>query len=183
MNRWELYPVLTLQLGTTDNATRSVTVSGTRDATSDTLIVLSFNVALGESDSVTIAVDSLTLEPCTTTIPSTSIGLRIAGICDAGGVKRFISTAGARLRAIITPNPINVNGGVAAVRATVQGDDNPAVTARVVDLLGHSTVLDRPKRIETGLQWEIPPSLPTGHYVFIVQHADTLATTAFEVVR
>ena len=72
MNRWELYPVFPLELGTTDDTTRHVVVSGTRDATSDTLIILSFNLALGESDSVTIAVDSLTLEPCSTCLLYTS---------------------------------------------------------------------------------------------------------------
>jgi hypothetical protein len=179
MNRWELYPVFPLELGTTDDTTRHVVVSGTRDATSDTLIIFSFNVALGESDSVTIVVDSLTLKPCTTTIPSTSIGLRIAGICSAGGVKRFVSTSAARLRAVVAPNPVGASGGV----ATIQGDDVALATARIVDLLGQSFVLDRPANTTSGTRWEIPSSLPTGRYVLLVQRAGTITTTVFEVVR
>ena len=179
MSRWELYPLLPLELGTTDDTTRRVVVSGTRDASSDTLIILSFNVALGESDSVTIVVDSLTLEPCTTTIPSTSIGLRIAGVCNAGGVKRFITTSTSRLRAVIAPNPVGASGGL----ATIQGDDVGLATARIVDLLGQSFVLDRPTNTASGTRWEIPSSLPTGRYVFLVQRAGTITTTVFEVVR
>jgi hypothetical protein len=179
MSRWELYPLLPLELGTTDDTTRRVVVSGARDATSDTLIILSFNVALGESDSVTIVVDSLTLEPCSTTIPSTSIGLRIAGICDAGGVKRFITTSTSRLRAVVAPNPVGASGGL----ATIQGDDVALATARIVDLLGQSFVLDRPTNTASGTRWEIPSSLPTGRYVFLVQRAGTITTTVFEVVR
>jgi hypothetical protein len=179
MSRWELYPLLPLELGTTDDTTRRVVVSGTRDASSDTLIILSFNVALGESDSVTIVVDSLTLEPCTTTIPSTSIGLRIAGVCNAGGVKRFITTSTSRLRAVVAPNPVGASGGL----ATIQGDDVALATARIVDLLGQSFVLDRPTNTASGTRWEIPSSLPTGRYVFLVQRAGTITTTVFEVVR
>ena len=179
MSRWELYPLLPLELGTTDDTTRRVVVSGARDATSDTLIILSFNVALGESDSVTIVVDSLTLEPCSTTIPSTSIGLRIAGICNAGGVKRFISSSTSRLRAVVAPNPVGASGGL----ATIQGDDVGLATARIVDLLGQSFVLDRPTNTASGTRWEIPSSLPTGRYVFLVQRAGTITTTVFEVVR
>jgi len=179
MNRWELYPVFPLELGTTDDTTRHVVVSGTRDATSDTLIILSFNLALGESDSVTIAVDSLTLEPCSTTIPSTSIGLRIAGICNAGGVKRFITTSTSRLRAVVAPNPVGASGGV----ATIQGDDVALATARIVDLLGQSIILDRSESSASEARWEIPSTLPIGRYVFLVQRSGTFTTTVFEVVR
>ena len=128
---------------------------------------------------MTIVVDSLTLEPCTTTIPSTSIGLRIAGICSAGGVKRFVSTSAARLRAVVAPNPVGASGGV----ATIQGDDVALATARIVDLLGQSIILDRSESSASEARWEIPSTLPIGRYVFLVQRSGTFTTTVFEVVR
>ncbi|MEY3387226.1 MAG: hypothetical protein RIR53_2037 [Bacteroidota bacterium] len=178
-DRWILHPVRPLTLGTANDSIRTVSVSGRRKPSSDTLGVFAFRVALGPSDSATIIVDSLVFEPCAVKVPGTALGIKIAGICQAGGVKRFITTARNRLRVAIAPNPV---GGMGST-VSADGVETGTATARIVDLVGQTIDIEKIDGSDGTVQWLIPNWLPTGRYACVVTSGDASSSVIFEVVR
>jgi hypothetical protein len=178
-DRWLFFPARPLTRGVTDDSSRIVSVAGTRAATSDTLGILALRVALGDTDTTDIILDSLQFFTCTPLSSPIKIGVRIAGICQAGGTKRFVTTVRSQARVVVAPNPVSGNG--ATVTAT--GDDLQQVTARVVDLLGQSIELVRVEHIDGAHEWLLPSWLPSGRYVVMVQTPIVTSTANFEVVR
>ncbi len=178
-DRWILHPVRPLTLGTANDSIRTVSVSGRRKPSSDTLGVFAFRVALGPSDSATIIVDSLVFEPCAVKVPGTALGLKIAGICQAGGEKRLITTTRNRPRVAIAPNPV---GGMGST-VTAESIDALSATARIVDLVGQTIEIERIDAEDGTVQWLIPNWLPTGRYACVVTSGDVSSSVIFEVVR
>jgi hypothetical protein len=178
-DRWLFFPARPLTRGVTDDSSRIVSVAGTRAATSDTLGILALRVALGDTDTTDIILDSLQFFTCSPLSSPIKIGVRIAGICQAGGTKRFVTTARSQARVVVAPNPVSGNG--ATVTAT--GDDLQQVTARVVDLLGQSIELVGVEPIDGEHAWLLPSWLPSGRYVVMVQTPTVTSTANFEVVR
>jgi hypothetical protein len=178
-DRWLFFPARPLTRGVTDDSSRIVSVAGTRAATSDTLGILALRVALGNTDTTDIILDSLQFFTCSQLSSPIKIGVRIAGICQAGGTKRFVTTTRSQARVVVAPNPVSGNG--ATVTAT--GDDLQQVTARVVDLLGQSIELVRVEHIDGAHEWLLPSWLPSGRYVVMVQTPIATSTANFEVVR
>jgi hypothetical protein len=178
-DRWILHPVRPLTLGTANDSIRTVSVSGRRKPSSDTLGVFAFRVALGPSDSATIIVDSLVFEPCAVKVPGTALGLKIAGICQAGGEKRLITTTRNRPRVAIAPNPV---GGMGST-VSADGVETGTATARIVDLVGQTIEIERIDAEDGTIQWSIPNWLPTGRYACVVTSGDVSSSVIFEVVR
>jgi hypothetical protein len=112
-------------------------------------------------------------------LPDARTGVRIAGICQAGGTKRLISELQPRLVALVAPNPVAGGGAIAGAIGNDLGDSE----ARVVDLLGQSIMLERVQGTNTSAQWSIPASLPAGSYILVVQNVASVSTVRFEVVR
>jgi hypothetical protein len=136
-------------------------------------------VALGDTDTTEIVLDSLQFFACSQPSAPIKIGVRIAGICQAGGSKRFVTTVRSQPRVVVAPNPVNGNG--ASVAAT--GNDLEQVTARVVDLLGQSVELERIGSTDDTIEWLLPSWLPSGRYIVIVQTPAATSTANFEVMR
>jgi hypothetical protein len=178
-DRWLFFPARPLTRGVTDDSSRIVPVAGTRAATSDTLGILALRVALGDTDTTDIILDSLQFFTCSQLSSPIKIRVRIAGICQAGGTKRFVTTTRSQARVVVAPNP--VSGNSATVTAT--GEDLQQVTARVVDLLGQSIELARVEHIDGEHEWLLPSWLPSGRYVVMVQTPIATSTANFEVVR
>ena len=178
-DRTVLLPIAPLPGGIVDDSDRRINLVGKRAAQSDTLAIISLHVALGNLDSVSINIDSLEFEPCSVILPDVRMGVRIAGICQAGGTKRLISELQPRLVALVAPNPVAGGGAIAGAIGNDLGDSE----ARVVDLLGQSIMLERVQGTNTSAQWSIPASLPAGSYILVVQNVASVSTVRFEVVR
>ncbi len=178
-DRTVLFPVAPLPLGIIDDSSRRIDLFGKRATGSDTLAIVSFRVALGDTDSVTIDIDSVSFEPCSVVLPSLRTDVRIAGICQAGGAKRLIAGVQPRLVALVAPNPVPSAGASAGAI----GDAMNNAEARVVDLLGQTVMLERVQSSDSSVRWSIPASLPAGAYILVVQNAERVSTVRFEVVR
>ncbi|MFN9956314.1 MAG: hypothetical protein ACK55I_24720, partial [bacterium] len=133
-DRTVLLPIAPVPGVIVDDSDRRINLVGKRAAQSDTLAIISLHVALGNLDSVSINIDSLEFEPCSVILPDARTGVRIAGICQAGGTKRLISELQPRLVALVAPNPVAGGGAIAGAIGNNLGDSE----ARVVDLLGQS---------------------------------------------
>lgn len=178
-DRTVLFPVAPLPLGIIDDSSRRIDLFGKRATGSDTLAIVLFRVALGDTDSVTIDIDSVSFEPCSVVLPSLRSDVRIAGICQAGGAKRLIAGVQPRLVAMVAPNPVPGTGASAGAI----GDAMNNAEARVVDLLGQTVMLERVQSSDSSARWSIPASLPAGAYILVVQNAESVSTVRFEVVR
>lgn len=178
-NKTMLLPEVPLPVGGTDNTSRFVRVSGRRKPTSDTLGWIDLRVALGETDTTTISVDSLRFEPCGEQLPSQVLRFRTAGICRLDSVGRYISTRDVVLSAIVAANPVGPEGATGmAVGSAIRG-----ATARIVTMLGQDVSLGEPIRAGDTVEWAIPSWLSPGRYIFLVQSGSHTASTIFEVVR
>ncbi len=178
-DRWLFFPVRPLSRGTTDDSSRSIVVSGRRKITSDTLGIVSLHVALGETDTTGITVDSLLFDPCGGLSQERSIGVRIAGICEAGGAKRLVTSQSSRPRVTVASNPVGTDGAV----AVAEGEGMSEASGRIINVMGQEVPADLFARTSEFAEWTIPSWLPTGRYVFVVQSPTGLTSTIFEVVR
>jgi hypothetical protein len=154
-------------------------VSGRRKITSDTLGIVLLHVALGETDTTGITVDSLLFDPCGGLSQERSIGMRIAGICEAGGSKRFVTSQSSRPRVTVASNPVGTDGAV----AVAEGEGMSEASGRIINVMGQEVPADLIARTSEFAEWTIPSWLPTGRYVFVVQSPTGLTSTIFEVVR
>ncbi len=174
-----LLPLRPLGVGTTDDTLRSVRLSGRRALQSDTLGTFKLAVALGERDSTDIIIDSLVLDPCYPESNSVALPFRTAGICRLDSVGRFITTRQPLLRTSVISNPVGSDGAV----GIATGGDLTRATARIVTLLGEEIMLTTIDNTGRSISWSIPPSLPSGRFLFVVQTGSAVASSTFEVVR
>lgn len=174
-----LFPLPPLDIGTTDDTLRSIKISGERSPPSDTLGTFELAVALGERDSTAITVDSLVFDPCNTTPKPTILPFRTAGICRLDSVGRFLTTRQPPLRTSVISNPVGSDGAV----GYATGVDLSRAKARIVTLLGEEVNLDTIENTGSSASWSIPPSLPSGRYLFVVHTGSAVASSTFEVVR
>lgn len=178
-DRYLFFPVRPLSRGVTDDSLRTIVVSGRRKVSSDTLGIALLHVALGDTDTTGITVDSLVFDPCGDAQSERTIGVRIAGICQAGDSKRFVSTQQARLRVVVASNPVGTDGAI----ATADGEGVLEASGRIVNVMGQELPADFFARSSESVEWTIPSWLPTGRYVFVVQTPSGISSTIFEVVR
>jgi hypothetical protein len=178
VDRSVLLPLPPLELGVRDDSIRTIRLQGSRPPGSDTLAVLFLRAALGVVDSVSIDVDSLTMQPCGEQLPVESIVIRLSDICREG-VTRLVSTRGVRLRASITSNPIGSAGGT----ATAVGTDAGNATASIVSILGTELPMTELQRTTDTVQWHVPAWLPAGRYVLVVRSGSARTAVPFEVIR
>lgn len=178
-DRYLFFPVRPLSRGVTDDSLRTIVVSGRRKITSDTLGIVLLHVALGETDTTGITVDSLLFDPCGGLSQERSIGMRIAGICEAGGSKRFVTSQSSRPRVTVASNPVGTDGAV----AVAEGEGMSEASGRIINVMGQEVPADLIARTSEFAEWTIPSWLPTGRYVFVVQSPTGLTSTIFEVVR
>ena len=174
-----LLPLRPLGVGTTDDTLRSVRLSGRRALQSDTLGTFKLAVALGERDSTDIIIDSLVFDPCYPESKSFALPFRTAGICRLDSVGRFITTRQPLLRASVVSNPVGSDGAV----GFASGVDLSQATARIVNLLGEEIMLTTLDNTGRSARWSIPPSLPSGRYLFVIHTGSAVASSTFEVVR
>jgi hypothetical protein len=178
VDRSVLLPLPPLELGVRDDSIRTIRLQGSRPPGSDTLAVLFLRAALGVVDTVSIDVDSLTMQPCGEQLPVESIVIRLSDICREGGT-RLVSTRGVRLRASITSNPIGSAGGT----ATAVGTDAGNATASIVSILGTELPMTELQRTTDTVQWHVPAWLPAGRYVLVVRSGSARTAVPFEVIR
>ncbi len=174
-----LFPIEPLAIGVTDDTVRSIRLSGRRNLSSDTLGTFELSVALGERDSTGITVDSLVFDPCNSEPKPVVLPFRTAGICRLDSVGRFITTRQPLLRTSVMSNPVGSDGAV----GIASGGDLSRATARIVTLLGEEIVLTTLDSTGRSISWSIPPSLPSGRYLFVVHTGSAVASSTFEVVR
>lgn len=174
-----LLPIRPLAVGVTDDTLRRIRVTGRRNLSSDTLGSFELAVALGERDSTAITVDSLVFDPCNPEPKSVVLPFRTAGICRRDSVERFITTHQPLLRASVVSNPVGSDGAV----GFANGVDLSQATARIVTLLGEEVMLIALDNTGRSARWSIPPSLPSGRYLFVVHTGRAVASSTFEVVR
>jgi hypothetical protein len=178
-DRYLFFPVRPLSRGVTDDSLRTIVVSGRRKVSSDTLGIVLLHVALGDADTTGITVDSLLFDPCGGLTQERSIGVHIAGICEAGGVKRFVTTQSSRLRVVVASNPVGTEGAL----AVAEGEGMSEASGRIINVIGQEVPVEVLARTSESAEWTIPSWLPTGRYVFVVQSPTGLTSTIFEVVR
>lgn len=174
-----LLPLRPLGVGTTGDTLRSVRLSGRRALQTDTLGTFKLAVALGERDSTDIIIDSLVFDPCDSTPKPTALPFRTAGICRLDSVGRFITTRQPLVRASVVSNPVGADGAV----GIASGVDLSQATARIVNLLSEEIMLTTLDNTGRSARWSIPPSLPSGRYLFVVHTGSAVASSTFEVVR
>ena len=174
-----LVPLRPLDKGSIDDSIRSIRVIGSRNPTSDTLGIFDLLVALGETDTTTISVDSLRFDPCGEQLPRQVLRFRTAGICRLDSTGRYISTRDVVLSAIVAANPVGPEGATGMAVGSAMQD----ATARVVTMLGQDVSLGEPIRAGDTVEWAIPSWLSPGRYIFLVQSGSHTASTIFEVVR
>lgn len=174
-----LYPVRPLGRGTTDDSLRSITLTGRRKASSDTLGLFELRVALGDQDSTAIIIDSLVFDPCNTRSARIELPFRTAGICRIDSTERLITFARSRMAIAVASNPVGPDGAI----ASVVGDGVSSATARIVSILGQEIQLGTGESYGDTVDWTIPSWLPAGTYVFIVQSQTSTASALFEVTR
>ncbi len=178
-DRYLFFPVRPLSRGVTDDSLRTIVVSGRRKITSDTLGIVLLHVALGETDTTGITVDSLLFDPCGGLSQERSIGVRIAGVCEAGGSKRFVTSQSSRPLVTVASNPVGTDGAV----AVAEGEGMSEASGRIINVIGQEVPVEVLARTSESAEWAIPSWLPTGRYVFVVQSPTGLTSTIFEVVR
>ncbi|MBU3742399.1 MAG: hypothetical protein FGM24_08960 [Candidatus Kapabacteria bacterium] len=178
VDRSVLLPLPPLAPGVLDDSLRTIRLQGSRASGSDTLAILFLRAALGVVDSVSIDVDSLTLQPCGAQLPPESIVIRLSDICREGGT-RLVSTSGVRLQASIASNPIGSAGGT----ATAVGTDASNATASIISVLGTELSMTELQRTADMVQWHVPSWLPVGRYILVVRSGSARTAVPFEVIR
>jgi hypothetical protein len=178
-NKTMLFPVRPLGRGITDDSMRSIRVTGRRKSSSDTLGFFDLRVALGESDSTSIIVDSLDFDPCVAGSAPTALPFRTAGICRIDSVGRFVTFRRTRLAVSVASNPVGPDGAI----GSAVGDEAMQSSARIVTMLGEEIQLGSGAFDGNSAEWMIPTWIPAGTYMFVVQSPSMVASTLFEVVR
>ncbi len=87
----------------------------------DTLAIAKFRIALGDTDSATVTVDSVIFEGCKQFVLSDSATVLITDICRAGGQRLFDGSAGRAALAML-PNPIFGGTPDIAIRLIEKGN-------------------------------------------------------------
>lgn len=174
-----LLPLFPITVTQTVDADVWATTSQQRTFGGDTLAVLPFVAALGETDSVEFALDNITYTPCTGGPPDVSIPISIAGICRANGIPRFITTRAARL------SIIRVQGGTeqTPLEVTAAGLDITMAEAQLWSILGESIPLRSEARDGRVATWRSASPLPSGSYIVVVRTALDVVHMPVSVVR
>ncbi|MBS1561776.1 MAG: T9SS type A sorting domain-containing protein [Bacteroidetes bacterium] len=174
-----LFPRAPLPIGVVSGSVRTMRVSGLRASSSDTLGVLTFTAALGETDTSVIRVDSVEFTACGERTGPTQTTMVVSNICNADSTKRFVSTRQVRLAVQIAPNPST--GGNATI--SVFSEDRSATTIQLFDLLGVAVATAPAIPAQQHLELCIPSDLPTGTYVVVVRCGEQMTTRMLEVLK
>jgi hypothetical protein len=154
-------------------------VSRRRTNVGDTLVILPFRAALGETDSVVISLNNITYSPCANVQPEVTIPISIAGICRANGIPRFITARASRLTIL------GVKGGTehTPLEVTAGGQDVGMADAQLWSILGETIPLQR--RVSEGhlAQWYYSSPLPSGFYIVVVRANRDIATAPLRILR
>lgn len=171
-----LFPITITQ--TVDVEVQAIT-SAQRTYGGDTLAILPFSAALGETDTVEFVMDTITYTPCTGGSADVSIPISIAGICRANGIPRFITTRAARL------SIIRVRGGTEQTpfEVSAAGSDVDIADAQLWSILGESIPLQRQASEGRSAMWRCASPLSSGRYIVVVRSSRDVVSTPVSIVR
>jgi hypothetical protein len=145
-------------------ATIQAKVSGSRIPLSDTLAILSFQAALGESDTATLSFEDFVFSPCNDTAPILRIPLLIEGICRENGSPRFISTRPTRIALMGNPTLFDGNPII-----TLGGTDSQSATVEAISLHGERYPFVQLASLPQQSQWRFNGLMPSGLYIVVVR--------------
>jgi hypothetical protein len=171
-----LFPISNTQ---TTGVEVQATTTAERTYGGDTLAMLPFLAALGETDTVSIVMDNITYTPCTGGPANVAIPISIAGICRANGIPRFITTRAARL------SIIRVQGGTeqSPLEVSAAGTDVGMADAQLWTILGEFIPLQREAREGRTATWRTASPLPSGSYIVVVRTTRDVAHMPVSIVR
>lgn len=154
-------------------------VSGTRMYGGDTLTVLPFRAALGETDSVVFSMDSIVFSPCGQYPGGISLPISIAGICRENGLPRFITTRSVRLAIVSVSGAV----GESPLRITAAGSDVQKAEASLWSVVGKQYRLAQDYTSAEAVTWRGLDSLPSGMYMLTIRTETDVITTSVSVLR
>ena len=174
-----LLPLFPFSVTQTLDAIVEATTSAQRSYGGDTLAIMPFAAALGDTDTVEFALSDITYSPCPGRQADVSIPISIAGICRANGISRFINTRSARIA--IT----RIHGGTehSPLEVIAGGQDVGMADAQLWSILGETIPLQR--RVSEGhtAQWHYSGPLPSGFYIVVVRANHDVATAPLRIFR
>ncbi len=174
-----LLPLFPITVTQTVDADVWATTSQPRTFGGDTLAILPFTAALGETDTVSVVMDNITYTPCTGGPPDVSIPISIAGICRVNGIPRFITTRAARL------SIIRVQGGTeqSPLEVSAAGLDISEADAQLWTILGETITLQRDTHDGRTATWRSASPLPSGSYIVVVRTTRDVVHLPVSIVR
>jgi hypothetical protein len=154
-------------------------VSRRRTNVGDTLVILPFRAALGETDSVVISLNNITYSPCANVQPEVTIPISIAGICRANGIPRFITARASRLTIL------GVKGGTehTPLEVIAAGQDVGMAHAQLWSILGEVIPLQLTISEGSTATWICTSPISSGSYVLVVRTAQNAVQTPVHIIR
>lgn len=146
----------------------------------DTLAIAKFRIALGDTDSAIVTVDSVIFEGCKQSVLSDSAVVLITDICRAGGSRLFDGSIG-RATLAVYPNPIFVGTPDIAVRLIEKGNSK----LELYDKLGRSLLTIIEGEQQTG-ERQIKVNfdeIPSGNYMLVLRTPNQIITLPIIIAR
>lgn len=150
-----------------------------RTTLGDTLAILPFRAALGETDSVLVELNNIAFPPCDTLRQQHSIPISIAGICRENGIPRFINTRSVRLA-------IGALRGLSAgehIDVTIVGSDAGQAVVELWSVVGEPFPLIRQATSDQSSSWRSWQTPPSGMYVIVVRSSTEAICYPMSILR